>query len=214
MGISNEPTLLPDPIQVLNYELLWIERSRNRNDFSKKIRFIKIDRECDNIPFVSTVTNIVDLCLKIFLFFIPKESVTNWFYMYLNDKSFMRCIILLIPVIGNVIIGIYDSEKKRKLLPVVQQNGLTLKNVSPWFQGDEEIVVKAIRQNGLAILYAKPWLKFDIKITVQRRYESWIDELNTDRRKAFAAMQQNLLVLAFLSPERRADSDLLRKVIQ
>ncbi|HEY4832303.1 MAG TPA: hypothetical protein VIH61_07070 [Waddliaceae bacterium] len=83
------------------------------NDISNLL--VKIDHFCDYIPLVSSVTNLVDLFQKcVVLPFMDKTTiVSNHYYKHINEKSFVRCFLLVIPVIGNIIIGICVFSKKK-----------------------------------------------------------------------------------------------------
>ena len=76
---------------------------------------LKTDRFCDYVPVVSSITNLVILFQKcIVLPLIDKTTIaSNYHYKYINEKSFARCFWLVIPVIGNIIVGIYDFSKKK-----------------------------------------------------------------------------------------------------
>ncbi|MBS4168373.1 HEAT repeat domain-containing protein [Parachlamydia sp. AcF125] len=76
---------------------------------------LKADQISDYIPGLSTITNSIDLFQKYVVFpSKQKASISNsHYYTYLQQKSFSRCIVLLIPVIGNIIIGIYDLAKRK-----------------------------------------------------------------------------------------------------
>lgn len=74
---------------------------------------VSLDKICDYIPFVSSYTNIVDL-IKKKRFEVnesPKldpPSLKEKYITYIENKSEIRCAILIIPVIGNALVGIYD----------------------------------------------------------------------------------------------------------
>src|SRR5580700_9265774 len=76
---------------------------------------ITTDKFSSYVPFLSTVTNLVDLFQKYVV--IPQmrdEDVWNSHYFtHLDQKSFSRCVILLIPIIGNIIIGILDYANRQ-----------------------------------------------------------------------------------------------------
>jgi hypothetical protein len=77
---------------------------------------VKIDCFCDYVPFVSSVTNLIDLFQKcVILLLMDKSKIaSSHYYKHLDQKSFSRCIVLVIPVIGNIIIGIYDFSNKKE----------------------------------------------------------------------------------------------------
>lgn len=78
--------------------------------FSRKL--ITVDRKCDYALGVSTITNFFD-----FIFILgykltseknqPRE--TNPFYRHLNEKGIKRCIIGMIPLLGNIILYAFDQ---------------------------------------------------------------------------------------------------------
>jgi len=75
---------------------------------------VVVDDVSTYIPVVSTITNIVALFIKcVVLPFLSQSTIqTNHFYTHLQEKSFARCLILLVPIIGNLIIGILDCQNK------------------------------------------------------------------------------------------------------
>ncbi|MBS4168594.1 HEAT repeat domain-containing protein [Parachlamydia sp. AcF125] len=76
---------------------------------------LKADRVSDYIPGISTITSLIDLFQKcVVLPFKQKANISkNHYYTYLKQKSFSRCVVLLLPVIGNILIAIYDFAKSR-----------------------------------------------------------------------------------------------------
>ncbi|MBS4168597.1 NACHT domain-containing protein [Parachlamydia sp. AcF125] len=76
---------------------------------------LKADRVSDYIPAISTITNLIDLFQKcVMLSFKQKASISkSHYYTYLKQKNFSRCIVLLLPVIGNILVAIYDFAKSR-----------------------------------------------------------------------------------------------------
>lgn len=76
---------------------------------------VTADRVCDYIPFVSTVTNLVDLFQKYVTIPIACRTVTvqNRYFTHLNKKSFSQCIMLLIPGL-NVLVSLHKHFKKQE----------------------------------------------------------------------------------------------------
>lgn len=73
---------------------------------------VKTDKVLDYVPVVSTFTNLVDLCQKFILKTPIKFNTKNVYTAHLNNKSFLRCAILLVPVVGNVLnLFIYNNFK-------------------------------------------------------------------------------------------------------
>ncbi|MBS4168460.1 ankyrin repeat domain-containing protein [Parachlamydia sp. AcF125] len=76
---------------------------------------VKADQVSDYIPGISTITNLIDLFQKCVLF-TSKQKVNiskSHYYTYLQQKSFARCGALLIPVLGNIIVAVYDLSKSK-----------------------------------------------------------------------------------------------------
>ncbi len=78
---------------------------------------VEIDNICDYIPFVSSYTNIVDLVQK--KRFKKEEEefkqepplLKSKYVTHIVNKPDIRCAVLIIPIIGNAIVGIYDLFK-------------------------------------------------------------------------------------------------------
>jgi len=69
------------------------------------------DQFCDYAPFISSVSNAVDLFQKCVV--IPclsqKTIAGSHYYTHLSNKNFSRCITLLFPVLGNLTVYLYDK---------------------------------------------------------------------------------------------------------
>lgn len=76
-------------------------------------RCVQFDQIADYVPGLSTLTNITNLFLKCIFYFCPKSLETNHYFAHLETKSTDRCLVLLLPVIGNIILGIYDNHQKK-----------------------------------------------------------------------------------------------------
>lgn len=78
---------------------------------------VKTDRFCDCLPIVSSFTNIVDLIGKAVLKCNPECVKRSHYYQHLDEKSILRCMVLIfLPVIGNILFGIYDCNRKTKTI--------------------------------------------------------------------------------------------------
>jgi hypothetical protein len=71
---------------------------------------VKTDRICDYVPLISTASNLVAIFEKFVVlpFIESSKKLSNRYYALIENKSLLRCLILLIPLIGNIIIGIFD----------------------------------------------------------------------------------------------------------
>ncbi|MGL5263329.1 MAG: ankyrin repeat domain-containing protein [Candidatus Rhabdochlamydia sp.] len=78
------------------------------------ITFTEVDRVCDYIPFVSTASNIVDLFQKCVYKCLPENIAKNRYWSHINWKDVSRCLILLVPILGNIYIAISDYSNYQK----------------------------------------------------------------------------------------------------
>jgi ankyrin repeat protein len=78
---------------------------------------VNIDKVMDYIPVVSSVTNLVDIIQKRALAMPEKNDNTTSpedyenklrYYEHIQNKKTIRCVALMIPVLGNLVVGIYD----------------------------------------------------------------------------------------------------------
>lgn len=75
--------------------------------------FAELDRVCDYIPFVSTISNVVDLFQKYVCKCLPNVS-KNRYWAHIKQKDLFRCVILLLPVLGNIYILVSDFLEHKK----------------------------------------------------------------------------------------------------
>lgn len=77
---------------------------------------IDADQYGDYCPGFSTVTNFVDIFQKCICDLTNSSCVnSNPYYTHLKDKSYVRCLILLIPFLGNIAIAFYDYFMKQPM---------------------------------------------------------------------------------------------------
>lgn len=76
---------------------------------------VRADRFCDYVPVVSSIVNLFNLFQKCVVFPFQEKSVllSSYYWKKIDKKSFVRCFLLLIPVVGNIIISIHDCTKKK-----------------------------------------------------------------------------------------------------
>ncbi|CDR34905.1 hypothetical protein [Criblamydia sequanensis] len=77
--------------------------------------FIACDNICDYIPVISTITNLFfGILEKMVLVYVQSTSLKeNHYFSYIKDKSIFRCITLLVPFLGNILVGILDLINKK-----------------------------------------------------------------------------------------------------
>lgn len=78
---------------------------------------VDIGKICDYVPLASTVTNLSDLFVKAQIEREknhPSEAkgLDSRYITYVDHKPWFRCVILLFPVVGNLLVAIYDLGKK------------------------------------------------------------------------------------------------------
>ncbi|HSX12421.1 MAG TPA: DUF4116 domain-containing protein [Rhabdochlamydiaceae bacterium] len=91
---------------------------------------IKADNICDYVPFLSTITNLIDIFQKAVIIPSMKKSTTvssRYYYTHLNEKNFSRCIALLVPILGNIIVAIYDFVNSLQQITPKKSKALALK---------------------------------------------------------------------------------------
>lgn len=83
---------------------------------------VGVDRVCDYIPLVSTLTNIVDIIGKMIIGAVRHKSETrdatiekHKYTHHLKHKHLGRCVASAIPGFGNIGIAIYDAVKSRSV---------------------------------------------------------------------------------------------------
>lgn len=77
---------------------------------------VHLDNFFDYVPAGSTVTAIVAIFIKcVVIPYKGKANISNHHYFnHIDQKSFTRCFILLVPAVGNIIIAIIDYKNSKK----------------------------------------------------------------------------------------------------
>ena len=188
---------------------------------------VQADKVCDYIPVVSTISNLTVLFQKtIILPFSDRQTVINSrYYTHLEQKSALRCVMLLIPVIGNIVVGIYDFANRKYndkafMLTAVQQNGMALQYASEQLKSDRDVVLAAIRKNSWALEFASEQLKGDKDVVLAAvQQDGWAlefasEQLKGDKDVVLAAVQQNGLALQYASEQLKGDRAVVLAAIQ
>ncbi len=119
---------------------------------------IKADQICDFVPVLSTANNLIDLFIKTIVLpkLGPEETRPNHYYTHLDKKTFTRCTLLLIPILGQILVYLGDllCDNKAFALELVKINGLHLRDVSKRLRNDKDVVLAAVTENKKAIKYA------------------------------------------------------------
>jgi hypothetical protein len=199
---------------------------------------ISADRFCDKIPVISSINNLVDLAQKALrLSFKTRNSVEpSHYFFYLAQKSAARCIILLIPFIGNIAVAMFDfakaqmNEAKNKVANPspfkideeyikIRENPKNLKYAREELRSDELTVSDAVTEDGLVLEHASKELKNNLKV-VERAVEQngmalqfAIYGLQSDEEIVKAAVAQNGMALQFASAELRNNFDVVIEAV-
>jgi len=134
--------------------------------------FIKVDEFADYIPVVSTVTNLTNLFQKAIQPLTTESNFCkNHYYTYIQQKNTLRCVMLLIPILGNIVVGMFDGlldygksdpsflgfapyrvrNDKKIILAVVKESGWALKYASENLKNDKDVVLAAVKNDGLVL---------------------------------------------------------------
>lgn len=192
---------------------------------------IKWDKRCDYLPIVSTFTNCFHLYYK-FQLSLEKEPISpkSHYYSYVKNKNFYRCITLLIPVFGNIVIGIYDllkkktgpeftgipindkeninnEENKAKTDSVSKENSLTHKTDSS---------VEEDNPNGMTVI------NFDVlvdpsQITDMALYEKGLEQIAkqiSTVKKAIEEIKKERIIFKFLNKDLKENADVIFTVFK
>lgn len=104
---------------------------------------VKADHFCDYVPVVSSVVNLINLFQKCVVFPFKDHTaiLSNYYYKKIDKKSFFRCILLMIPVIGNLIVAVHDCTKKKNYKMIIidpaKKTAETKKKENPTVSIDE-----------------------------------------------------------------------------
>lgn len=125
---------------------------------------VKVDNFCDYTPFVSTLSNLVDLFIKCVVIncLNPATIKGNHYYTYLKQKSYLRCFILLFPFLGNAVMGIIDfsyGKYKKEVLAALRLDDAILGTVSARLKDDWDFMLDAVEVNGASLVHASDRLK-------------------------------------------------------
>jgi len=127
-----------------------------------KNSFVKVDAVCDYIPGISTLTNLMDLFQKCALSLPFAKEITgdSHYYKHLEEKSFLRCLVLLIPVIGNIFV-IADDIKAQYIkkqsdaidlaIGLVKQDPSAFESLSEELRSNFHVAFYAVEKNPLAL---------------------------------------------------------------
>ena len=122
---------------------------------------VQVSRVCEYIPVISGFAALGELIARAILKGVEAKNLSNdRYYEHITNKELWRILVLLIPVIGTVIVAIYNAVYNA-VLAAVKQNGLALQHATCRLKNDSAVVLPAVSQNGMALQYASAWLRAD-----------------------------------------------------
>jgi hypothetical protein len=189
---------------------------------------IRIDEYCDYIPFVSSVTNLVDIFQKYCILpsMQPKDVAQNRYYIYIDQKSIRRSVILLVPVLGNLVIALYDRvnyflEQSKPFHKRIYVGNPDLTLTSDKLKDNAEFMLNV--DSGFpcpSIFYASDRLKDDKKFIAKYCQDigdptSYMSvRLRRDKEFLLELVSKRSIVRSFISREFPDDRSLTIKAMQ
>ncbi len=83
----------------------------------------------DYTPVVSTLTNLGALFAKCVQYLKPEMKLEDHYFTHMKNKDLQRCVILLVPFVGNFFVFILDiNEKSRKSCKNIKETFRSLEN--------------------------------------------------------------------------------------
>lgn len=149
---------------------------------------------CDKWEYVPVVSTGVQL-FRLFQRCVSEEVVEPHEVALLAPGGLVRAVCLLVPVIGNIIVLIYDKVRDCVLRRVATDDtGTELRDLWSCFQNDEEIVKAAVKKCGRALEFARP-------------------EFQNNEEIVLEAVTQDGRALEFASPELRSNEKIVTLAI-
>ena len=130
----------------------------------------------DYMPCISLLTKTTGVFLKLVVEnYISPQFIANHSYCrHLQNKPFIRFIILLVPPVGNIVVALSDCivgaaalgrrHDRNALLDIVYFDSSALNYSSKELQNSRDFILGLVRQNGLLLQYVKAEFKSDADI--------------------------------------------------
>jgi len=174
-------------------------------------------------PAMSTVSNLVDIFIKcVVLPFLSQQDIQkDRYYTYVQEKSLLRCVVLLVPILGNLLVYMYDKfdpQNRQAVLMNVAQNGMALRNTP--LQGDRGVALVAAQQFSLAYQWASQDLQDDRDFVLATLYHDgsalqWISrQFQNDRDVILTAVRRYGLALEFAGELFQNDEEIVVAAIK
>lgn len=165
------------------------------------------DKKTDYVPIVSTVVNLTNLFVKCVILPMSKAESINrsHYFTHVQDKSYIRCLTLLIPILGNIVVALYDWHANRKIDS--SSTSQTINRATELPPSEAEIAVERRRLESPR----ERALTF-----VRRGGESlrYITEYQDDDFVVLEAVSANGLALEFASDRLKSDREIIQAAIE
>jgi len=76
--------------------------------------------------------------------FLEKLSSDEYLTHLFGNKSYGRCLVLLVPVLGNIVIALHDWKIKRDAVKAVEESYAVFCQLSPWLKSDNDVLDAAV----------------------------------------------------------------------
>lgn len=182
---------------------------------------VYLDKYCDRTPIISTISNIIDIFIKTVVLPFKKSAhiERNPFYAHLKDKSFTRCAVLVVPVLGNVAVWLYDRSQSKYgnkdfILQGMRRDAGVIAKASKQLRDDPNTMLAAIKVSKEAYAHASERLRDDNTFRANAVLEnnSVLSDI-MDEEFLLTKLRSNGLLLEKISPSLQDKPNLVRAAI-
>lgn len=174
------------------------------------------DRIINYIPIASTFVNLINIFQKCVINLNPKIAENNLYYRYLSRKSFSHCFVLLIPILGNIYVGIFSKKKPRRYMKIpLLYDFVELKKEmqNPKGLNKQEIHLPTIyvenkKPMGEKFVSEKEKILKDVG-SIPIDYKNLDEKWKRDKDVAIAAVKANCYALKYFHNDLKNDKDVL-----
>ncbi len=119
----------------------------------------RLDRICDYTPFVSTISNLGILFRK-HVFKPAEATLKGQAFTHIEQKNTMRCLTLLVPILGNLVIVFYDIVMSfittHDALRAIKIDPAAFLKLDEEKQKDQSFILSAVKVNPRVLKYINP----------------------------------------------------------
>ncbi len=181
---------------------------------------IGLDRYSEYVPIVSYVTLLVNAIQNqtVIAKMDPAQLARNTYYSHIKSKSTSRKVILLIPIVGNIIVALWDGlfqsrYDKNYQLEQLKQNPTNLQFAGRRIKGDLDFVKQAVLHDSSAIHSVSDELKNDAEI-VKLAIANVLKFAQENPFKKWEIRGMSEKIARNLNDENRADPIIMNILVQ